>query len=196
MLVSPDSVKHHYQVVSASQASHGVAHALVRLCDGGGGRVRKGSVTQSGAILALGVASPSIRFRNPSCCTHAPERIRIIPSPGVALSHRAAEYTTLGAAGLKVSRLGLGCWAIGGHGYGRTDDAESIRVVKTALEVGVTFFDTADVYGFGHSEAILGAALGSRRHDVIIATKIRCGLEQQRQHVARQQRATSGGSPR
>lgn len=87
----------------------------------------------------------------------------------------AMEYTTLGAAGLKVSRLGLGCWAIGGHGYGRTDDAESIRVVKTALEVGVTFFDTADVYGFGHSEAILGAALGSRRHDVIIATKFGVG---------------------
>lgn len=81
------------------------------------------------------------------------------------------EYTTLGASGLRISRLGLGCWAIGGHGYGRTDDAESIRVVHTALDVGIDFFDTADVYGFGHSETILGAALGSRRHDVIVATK-------------------------
>lgn len=82
------------------------------------------------------------------------------------------EYTTLGQATDPVSRLGLGCWAIGGHGYGRTEDAESERVVRAALELGIDLFDTADVYGLGHSEALLGRALGSRRHDVRIATKV------------------------
>ena len=82
------------------------------------------------------------------------------------------EYATLGEADGRVSRLGLGCWAIGGHGYGRTDDAESERVVQAAVDLGVDFFDTADVYGFGHSETILGRALGPRRHDVRIATKV------------------------
>lgn len=82
------------------------------------------------------------------------------------------EYTTLGNSPDPVSRLGLGCWAIGGHGYGRTDDAESERVVQVALELGIDLFDTADVYGFGHSESLLGRALGSRRHDVRIATKV------------------------
>ena len=72
---------------------------------------------------------------------------------------------------MTVSRLAFGCWAMGGHGYGTVDDAESIAAVKKALELGINFFDTADVYGFGHSERILSEALDSRRHDVVIATK-------------------------
>ena len=85
----------------------------------------------------------------------------------------------LGRSGIAVSAMGLGCWAIGGpiwrdgepRGWGDVDDAESIRAIHRALELGITFFDTADVYGAGHSERILGRALAARRAQVVIATK-------------------------
>ncbi|MFF4904085.1 aldo/keto reductase [Streptomyces sp. NPDC001260] len=87
---------------------------------------------------------------------------------------------TLGRGGTEVSALGFGCWAIGGEwsdlegrplGWGKVDDEESVRAIHRALDLGVTFFDTADVYGTGHSERVLGRALGRRRGDVVIATK-------------------------
>jgi aryl-alcohol dehydrogenase-like predicted oxidoreductase len=91
---------------------------------------------------------------------------------------------TLGKSGLQVSALGMGCWAIGGPwdwaqpgmdrfpaGWGQIDDAESIRAIHAALDLGINFFDTAANYGAGHSEEVLGRALQGRRHDVIIATK-------------------------
>ena len=81
------------------------------------------------------------------------------------------EYKRLGSTNLEISRIGFGCWAIGGHGYGSVDDRESIKAIQKALDMGVNFFDTADVYGFGHSEEILGKALGGKRNEVIIATK-------------------------
>lgn len=86
----------------------------------------------------------------------------------------------LGRSGIEVSPLGFGCWAIGGPfhdtegkplGWGKVDDAESTRAIHHALDNGITFFDTADVYGAGHSERVLGKALGARRGDVVIATK-------------------------
>ena len=80
------------------------------------------------------------------------------------------EYTEI--AGFQdVSRLGFGCWATGGHGWGIIDDNEAIAAVKSAFERGITFYDTADVYGFGKSEERLLNALGNHRHEVIIATK-------------------------
>ncbi|WP_030932248.1 aldo/keto reductase [Streptomyces sp. NRRL S-646] len=87
---------------------------------------------------------------------------------------------TLGRSGIQVSALGFGCWAIGGEwqntegqplGWGKVDDDESVRAIRRALDLGVTFFDTADTYGAGHSERILGRALGRRRADVVVATK-------------------------
>jgi aryl-alcohol dehydrogenase-like predicted oxidoreductase len=87
---------------------------------------------------------------------------------------------TLGRSGIEVSGLGLGCWAIGGPfvtpdgtpvGWGKIDDAESIRAIHRALALGVTFWDTANVYGTGHSERVLGIALEGRRDEVVIATK-------------------------
>ena len=87
---------------------------------------------------------------------------------------------TLGRSGIEVSALGFGCWAIGGEwqntegqplGWGKVDDEESVRAVRRALDLGVTFFDTADAYGTGHSERVLGRALGKRRDDVVVATK-------------------------
>ena len=77
---------------------------------------------------------------------------------------------------LKVSEIGMGCWAIGGNqfgnSYGPTDDAESLKAVKKAVELGCNFFDTADVYGHGHSEELLGLALQKIRDKVFIATKV------------------------
>lgn len=82
----------------------------------------------------------------------------------------------LGRTGLAVSAVGFGGWAIGGNAagnsYGPTDDAESRRAVRRAYELGCNFFDTADVYGHGHSEEIVGEALGRMRQDVVIATKV------------------------
>ncbi|HVX42906.1 MAG TPA: aldo/keto reductase [Mycobacteriales bacterium] len=86
---------------------------------------------------------------------------------------------TLGRSGVTVSALGMGCWAIGGPfsaggraaGWGEVDDAESTRAIRRALELGVTFFDTSDAYGTGHSERVLGQALGNRRDQAVIATK-------------------------
>ncbi|MEV7784703.1 aldo/keto reductase [Streptomyces sp. NPDC088106] len=87
---------------------------------------------------------------------------------------------TLGRSGIEVSAVGFGCWAIGGEwqdpggqplGWGTVDDQESVRAIRRALDLGVTFFDTADVYGTGHSEEVLGRALGRRRDEVVVATK-------------------------
>ncbi len=85
----------------------------------------------------------------------------------------------LGRSGIEVSALGLGCWAIGGPwtlngaqaGWGMMDDAESVRAIPRAIELGVNFFDTAANYGCGHSERLLGQAVKGRRDQVVIATK-------------------------
>ncbi len=85
-------------------------------------------------------------------------------------------HRDLGSTGLKVGEVGFGAWAIGGnsHGnsYGPTEDAVSVEAVKRAVELGCNFFDTADVYGHGHSEELLGSVLKEHRDKVIIATKV------------------------
>jgi aryl-alcohol dehydrogenase-like predicted oxidoreductase len=83
------------------------------------------------------------------------------------------EFTTISGSNLSPSRIGLGTWAIGGTGWGGTDEADAIATIKTALDRGITFIDTAPVYGFGRAEEIIGKALsgsGHRQH-VILATK-------------------------
>ena len=79
-------------------------------------------------------------------------------------------YRKLGSTDLELSEIGLGCWAMGG-GWGKTDDRESIAAARRALDLGINFFDTADVYGSGHSEQVLAKALGKNRKSAIIATK-------------------------
>lgn len=82
----------------------------------------------------------------------------------------------LGRTNLQVSEVGFGAWAIGGnkhgHSYGPTDNAESLRAIARALDLGCTFFDTADLYGHGLSEKLLGQALQKQRHACVIATKV------------------------
>ena len=76
----------------------------------------------------------------------------------------------LGTQGLEVSAIGLGCMGMS-QSYGTPDDAESIRTVHRALDLGVTYFDTAEVYGPFTNEALLGEALKGRRDGVVVATK-------------------------
>jgi aryl-alcohol dehydrogenase-like predicted oxidoreductase len=88
------------------------------------------------------------------------------------------KYRMLGKTNLRVSEIGFGAWAIGGAvdlfgipvGWSGVDDGDSISAIRRALELGINFFDTADVYGEGHSEELLGKALEGV--DCVIATKV------------------------
>lgn len=83
------------------------------------------------------------------------------------------EYRTLGKTDVSVSVVAMGCWVLaGGATWGPQDEAESIATVRTALDRGINFFDTAEGYGGGDSEAVLGRALAGRRHEAVIATKV------------------------
>jgi aryl-alcohol dehydrogenase-like predicted oxidoreductase len=95
-------------------------------------------------------------------------------------SPSALTTRTLGRSGIEVSALGLGCWAIGGPtkgedgrtiGWGEVDDSASVRAIQRGFDLGVTLFDTADVYGAGHSERVLAVALAGHMDEVVIATK-------------------------
>ncbi len=100
-------------------------------------------------------------------------------------------HRKLGRSGIQVSAMGLGCWAIGGPawrgdrpiGWSVVDDGESVRAIHRALELGVTFFDTANVYGCGHSERVLGRALEGRREEVVIATKFNAVFDEETKQV-------------
>ena len=85
-------------------------------------------------------------------------------------------YRSLGKSGLTVSEIGFGAWGIGGRtagetSYGETDDRRSRAALDRAFDLGVTFFDTANVYGDGHSEALIGEAFAQKRDRVVIGTK-------------------------
>lgn len=80
------------------------------------------------------------------------------------------EYQILGSSGLLVSRLGLGCMGMS-EWYGPTNDKESLATIQLAIDSGVNFLDTADVYGNGHNEMLLGRSLKTNRNRVILATK-------------------------
>ena len=90
------------------------------------------------------------------------------------------EYRELGKTGIRVSAIGFGAWAIGGPaeasgaplGWGKASDDESLAAIRRARDLGVNFYDTADSYGFGRSESLLGIVLSRHRHDVVIATKV------------------------
>lgn len=84
-------------------------------------------------------------------------------------------YKQIGRSDLQASVVSLGTWAIGGGSWwGENDDNESIRTIHEALDQGINLVDTAPVYGFGHSEEVLGKAIKGRRNKVLISTK--CGL--------------------
>ncbi|MBI4041679.1 MAG: aldo/keto reductase [Deltaproteobacteria bacterium] len=91
------------------------------------------------------------------------------------------QYRNIQGTDLKVSEISLGCWTLGGPnwnfrgiscGWPAVEEKEAIQAIRWAIEKGVNHFDTADVYGDGHAERLLAKGLGSKRNDVIIATKI------------------------
>ena len=85
--------------------------------------------------------------------------------------------TELGNQGLRVSQLGLGCMGMS-NAYGGSDEAESVATIHRAIELGVTFFDTAEVYGPFTNEELLGRALKDRRDQVVVATKFGMVIEE------------------
>jgi aryl-alcohol dehydrogenase-like predicted oxidoreductase len=83
----------------------------------------------------------------------------------------------LGRSGVAVSEIGFGAWGIGGNkdgavAYGPTDEAQSLDALAAAFDAGINFFDTADLYGFGESERLIGKAFAGRRDQVVIASKV------------------------
>jgi len=88
------------------------------------------------------------------------------------------EYRNLGSTGIKVSEVGFGTWEIGGvtddgpNSYGETDDEVSLGALHRALELGINFFDTSNIYGYGHAEELLGEAFSKKRDEVVIASKV------------------------
>lgn len=81
-------------------------------------------------------------------------------------------YRDLGSTGIRVSEVGFGAWAIGGHMWGPQDDGDSVRALHQALDLGVNFFDTALAYGDGHSERLIGKVLAERPGEAAVATKV------------------------
>lgn len=98
---------------------------------------------------------------------------------------------TLGRSGIEVSPLGLGTWAAGGptthgglqSGWGPVDDDELLRAMHRALELGINFIDTADVYGTGHSERLVAQVIKGRREQVIVATKFGFEYDEARREI-------------
>jgi len=101
-------------------------------------------------------------------------RLRLVRRPGSRLHPNQAgtmEFRALGRTGWQISTIGFGAWAIGGDAWGRTDDQESLRALHRAIDLGVNFFDTADVYGDGHSERLVAQLRRERTEEIFVATK-------------------------
>jgi len=81
------------------------------------------------------------------------------------------EYRQLGRTGWNISTVSFGAWAIGGDAWGGADDAQSLEALHRAVDLGVNFFDTADVYGDGRSERLLARLKAERREEIVVATK-------------------------
>jgi len=88
------------------------------------------------------------------------------------------EYIALPDIELKISRIGFGAEPLGGTDWGYLDEGQAILAVSRACDLGINLFDTADVYGLGHSETLLSKGLGSHRHEAIIITKFGVGWRQ------------------
>ncbi|NUQ36684.1 MAG: aldo/keto reductase [Caldilineales bacterium] len=88
------------------------------------------------------------------------------------MSNEITPMRMLGKSTIAVSEIGFGLWAAGGDSWGATDDQDILDAIDYTLDRGVNFYDTADVYGGGHSEELLGRAMQGRRQRFVVATKI------------------------
>src|SRR5262245_38261325 len=89
---------------------------------------------------------------------------------------------SIGRSGIMVNPVGLGCWAIGGRGWGEVDDSQSVGAIQRGLDLGANLIDTADVYGLGRSEKVIARALQGRKRDsVVIATKFCWSFDEETQ---------------
>ena len=154
------------------------------------GRRRRGH--SRGAARALPPRDAGRRPRRARAALKPP-RTAATPARGLARTGRPCRYAapveqrTLGSSGIAVSAIGLGCMGMS-WAYGAGDDAESIAVIHRALELGVTFLDTSDVYGPFTNEQLVGRALAGRRDELVIATKAGLVVEDSRELRARPRR--------
>ncbi|MDP6494345.1 MAG: aldo/keto reductase, partial [Dehalococcoidia bacterium] len=81
------------------------------------------------------------------------------------------KYRMLGKTELEVSEVGFGVWTVSTRWWERTDERDDITLLDEALDLGINFFDTGDIYGLGYGEEILAKALGKKRNDILIGTK-------------------------
>lgn len=81
------------------------------------------------------------------------------------------KYRKLGDSAIAVSEVGFGVWTVSTGWWGEVDETKAVRLLRLALDLGMTFFDTADTYGNGYGEEVLAKALGGRRHEIVISTK-------------------------
>ena len=102
------------------------------------------------------------------------------------------EQRQLGTSGLTVSAIGLGCMGMS-QSYGAGDDEESVRTIHRALDLGVTYLDTADVYGQGSNEKLVGQAIRERRQEVVLGTKF--GLDPEPERPCDERRWTTRAGP-
>ncbi len=88
------------------------------------------------------------------------------------IQHFTMNARTFGKTGIRVSEMGLGCWQLGGADWGNLDDQTAMDILSASVDAGVDFFDTADVYGNGRSETLIGRFLKEHRANVFVATKL------------------------
>lgn len=88
------------------------------------------------------------------------------------MNKNSIKKNILGKSGIEISMIGLGLWPAGGDEWAGIDDKEILEAIDVALDNGVTFFDTADIYGKGHSEKLLGRAMKGRRDKFVVASKV------------------------
>jgi len=107
------------------------------------------------------------------------------------------QYVKLGKAGVKVSRICLGCWSFGNEQEWMLELEQALPIIKKALDLGINFFDTANIYSQGRSEEIVGELLNDYRDDVIIGTKVYFPMDEgpnaeglSRVHILRQIKAS------
>lgn len=130
---------------------------------------RRNVLLASGAVALLGAVSVGRKWRALKRHVYTAAAGVPVTAPEIVATVGAMPYRRFGATGLKVSEVGFGAWAIGGRAYGSVDNAESLRALARAEELGCNLVDTAMVYG--ESEVVLGQFLKGRRDRWIVATK-------------------------